>query len=171
MARVHSVQARIQELIDQAGAEALAGNDAAVDAHLEEALKLDPTNGEVRKRIDEIQVARARAMRSANLLSSTRDELGRALELASQAAESDPGNAEVRKLADAIRQALQGRDLEPPSDDVPGSIIDPVQQLTEEITRRTKTPVLSGGIPPWLWIGIFATLLALTVLFSGTLRR
>jgi hypothetical protein len=160
MVRVRSVQARLQELLDQAGAEILAGNDTAGDALLEEALKLDPTNGEVRKRIDEIQVARARAKRSANLLSSTRDELGRALELASQAAESDPGNAEARKLADAIRLAFQGSDLEPPGNEVL-SVVDPVHEPTDEVTRSTKTPPAVSEPPFWLVIYSLATLLAL----------
>jgi predicted Ser/Thr protein kinase len=140
MVRVRSVQARVQELLDQAGAQALAGNDAARDARLEEALKLDPTNGEVRRRIDEIQVARALAKRSANLLSNTRDELDRALEFATQAAESDPGNADARKLVDAIRLALQGRDLESRDNELDTSIVKPTQEPTEEVTRSTKTP-------------------------------
>jgi serine/threonine-protein kinase len=117
MLRAQSVQLRVRQLLEKADAETAAGNEAAASENLKEALKLDPANDAVRKRIEEIRAARARAERAARLLESAREEMNRraltrALEHASQAAESDPNSPEARKLVSEINQAMEQRDLE-----------------------------------------------------------
>jgi serine/threonine-protein kinase len=117
MVRDQSLQLRIKQLTDKAEAEVASGEETVALEYLKEALKINPANAAVRKRVEEVQASRARAERAASLLISAREEMNRkaytrALEHASQAAETDPKSYEARQLVSEIQHAMEQRDLE-----------------------------------------------------------